>query len=275
MARKGNKLRLVALTVALLAVVGVEGLTAQAASNDVTPRLLGRLAHIPSAEDAVPPEFRSVEDSLTWERARERAEQATENRLVISLFERRLLWMDGADTLFIARIAVGSGDSLSYGSREWEFLTPRGRRVVIAKEENPVWVPPLWHYVRHAEKTGRRLVELRPRSSYRLPDGSRLVIRSRQVGRLFADGRFVPYEQGDHIFYEDLLFVPPFGTINRQIVGELGAYKLDLGESYLIHGTPHKSSIGTAATAGCIRVGDADLEYLYANIRVGTPVYIY
>jgi hypothetical protein len=268
-------MRRICLIAALLALAGVEALGAQAATREVAPRLLGRLANVPTADDAVPPTFRSAADSLEWESARERAFRAPENRLVISLFERRLLWMDGVDTLFIARIAVGSGDSLRYGSQEWEFLTPRGRRAVIAKERNPVWVPPLWHYVRHAEKTGRRLVELRPRSSYRLPDGSRIVIRGRQVGRLFADQRFVPYEQGDHIFYEDLLFVPPIGTINRRIVGELGAYKLDLGEAYLIHGTPHKSSIGTAATAGCIRVGDADLEFLYSQIRVGTPVYIY
>jgi hypothetical protein len=253
-------------------------LAAQPASGqraaEATPRLAGRIVNLPPPAD-VTPTFRSRADSLEWTRARDAAHRASERRLIINLFERRLFWVDGVDTLFVAMVAVASGDTLSYRDREWEFLTPRGRRVVRAKEVNPVWVPPLWHYVAHARKTGRRLAHLQHGRSVTLSDGSRLLIRGSQVGRRLPDGTFEPVEQGDHIVFDDTVFVPPFGTVNRQIVGELGAYKLDMGNAYLIHGTPHKDSIGTAVTRGCIRLGDDDLEFVYRNVPVGTPVYIY
>ena len=41
-----------------------------------------------------------------------------------------------------------------------------------------------------------------------------------------------------------------------------------------IHGTPIASSIGTAASHGCIRMQISDAEYLYDQIDVGTPVKI-
>ncbi|HEX9564832.1 MAG TPA: L,D-transpeptidase, partial [Gemmatimonadaceae bacterium] len=65
------------------------------------------------------------------------------------------------------------------------------------------------------------------------------------------------------------------GTLNRMIQGELGRYALDLGDGYLIHGTPDPSSIGRAVTHGCIRLGDRDITWLYRHVPVGTPVYIY
>jgi hypothetical protein len=243
-------------------------------SRDVAPRLVGRLAHMPPP-GTTSPTFRSLQDSLEWAAARELAHDATERRLIIDLFERRLFWVDGVDTLFAAIVAVGSGDTLSYRNHEWQFETPRGRRVIRAKEENPVWIPPLWHYVQHARETDRELVHLRPERIVPLSDGTHLMVRGNEVGRMERDGTFYPAEPQNHIIFDGILFVPPLGTVNRQISGELGRYKLDLGDAYLIHGTPHKDSIGRAVTRGCIRLGDEDLEYLYENVRVGTPVYIY
>ena len=40
-------------------------------------------------------------------------------------------------------------------------------------------------------------------------------------------------------------------------------------------GTPYKKSIGMAATHGCIRLNDEDIEWLYDHVPVGTKVYIY
>jgi hypothetical protein len=236
--------------------------------------LLGSLANVPPPAAATPA-HRSLQDSLEWARARELAHRATDRRLVIDLFERRLFWLDGSDTLFVASVAVGSGDTLSYGDRRWEFATPRGRRVIRAKEESPVWVPPLWHYVRHARETGRRLAHLERGRPVPLSDGTRLLVRGNQVGRMTPDGAFHRVEPGDHVIFDGTVFVPPFGTVNRQIVGELGRYKLDLGDAYLIHGTPHADSIGEAVTHGCIRLGDEDLAFVYRHVPVGTPVFIY
>jgi lipoprotein-anchoring transpeptidase ErfK/SrfK len=41
-----------------------------------------------------------------------------------------------------------------------------------------------------------------------------------------------------------------------------------------IHGTDAVNSIGTNASHGCIRMLIPDVEELYDQVRVGTPVYI-
>ena len=39
-----------------------------------------------------------------------------------------------------------------------------------------------------------------------------------------------------------------------------------------IHGTPNDSSIGTAASHGCIRMHIPEVEQLFELVYVGTPV---
>lgn len=56
---------------------------------------------------------------------------------------------------------------------------------------------------------------------------------------------------------------------------ELGAYAMDLGDGYLIHGTLYQRALGMSITHGCVRLGDADLDTVYHKVRIGTPVYIY
>lgn len=56
---------------------------------------------------------------------------------------------------------------------------------------------------------------------------------------------------------------------------ELGAYAMDLGDGYLIHGTLYERALGLSITHGCVRLGDRDLETVYKSVRIGTPVYIY
>lgn len=41
-----------------------------------------------------------------------------------------------------------------------------------------------------------------------------------------------------------------------------------------MHGTPNPSSIGTAASHGCIRMYMGDVENLYRRVQIGTPVFI-
>ena len=65
------------------------------------------------------------------------------------------------------------------------------------------------------------------------------------------------------------------GTRQRQVAGELGKYRLNLGDGYLIHGTPHAESVGEASSHGCMRLGDEDIACLYEHVPVGTPVYTY
>lgn len=46
------------------------------------------------------------------------------------------------------------------------------------------------------------------------------------------------------------------------------------GNRLAIHGTDDPGSIGTAASAGCLRAGEADLELLMRRVPLGTPVEI-
>ncbi|PYZ99076.1 hypothetical protein CR205_11110 [Alteribacter lacisalsi] len=46
------------------------------------------------------------------------------------------------------------------------------------------------------------------------------------------------------------------------------------GNTYAIHGNNNPSSIGTYASAGCIRMHNSDVEWLYSKIKVNTPVVI-
>jgi lipoprotein-anchoring transpeptidase ErfK/SrfK len=47
------------------------------------------------------------------------------------------------------------------------------------------------------------------------------------------------------------------------------------GNRLAIHGTDTPATIGTAASAGCLRASDADLEVLMAKVPLGTPVFIH
>ena len=46
------------------------------------------------------------------------------------------------------------------------------------------------------------------------------------------------------------------------------------GNRIAIHGTDSPATIGSAASAGCLRAGDADLRALMERVPVGTPVFI-
>jgi L,D-transpeptidase ErfK/SrfK len=55
----------------------------------------------------------------------------------------------------------------------------------------------------------------------------------------------------------------------------LGAYALRLGfPSYLIHGTNKPSGIGMRVSHGCVQLFPEDIESLFSQVPVGTPVRI-
>jgi len=219
--------------------------------------------------------YRSAADSVASVLTRAAAERAEGLRVVVSLGDRALYVLQGGDTVRVAPVAVASDTTLEYDGRRWTFSTPRGRRTVLGKKENPVWTPPDWHYAEVARDRGLRVATLSARRPTLLADGRRLVVRAGRVGIVAPGADFEPLPAGDEIIFDSTVFVPPFGTENRRIPGELGRYLLDTGEGYLLHGTPYTSSIGTAATHGCVRLRDEDVEWLFANVPVGTHVYVY
>jgi lipoprotein-anchoring transpeptidase ErfK/SrfK len=46
-------------------------------------------------------------------------------------------------------------------------------------------------------------------------------------------------------------------------------------DGYYFHGTEKEETVGTAASAGCIRMLKEDILWMYRNVPVRTPVYIY
>ena len=59
------------------------------------------------------------------------------------------------------------------------------------------------------------------------------------------------------------------------IKNPLGARAMYLGSTqYRIHGTNQPNSIGKAASSGCFRMANEDVEHLYASVTIGTKVII-
>jgi hypothetical protein len=219
--------------------------------------------------DPAPRRPTSRADSLAWASARRAAERATGKRIVVSIFDRRLWLIDGQDTLVSAPAGVGMGMVRRTSGRMMDFSTPRGRRTVLAKETDPLWSPPDWHYYSLADR-----VRQFPAGGVPLADGGRVVRRGQNLG-ILRDGEFEVLPQEHPLTFDGILYIPPFGTINRLVPDVLGRFKLDTGDGYLIHGTNDPIAIGFPATHGCIRLDEEPLQFLYENVEVGTPVYIY
>ncbi len=194
----------------------------------------------------------------TVEALDDRVEEVTTTErpyLVVSLDERRVWFLSGSDTLFTAPVAVGSGRTIVMGGVTQRFQTPRGKMSITHKERDPVWVPPDWHYHRIAQERGLRIVNMSnsPRNAL--------------TERGFAPGR-EPIADG-------VIYIPPWGSPQRRHTEVLGAAKLELRDGYYFHGTNNEASIGSAASAGCIRLRREDVLWMYDNVPVGTVVYIY
>jgi lipoprotein-anchoring transpeptidase ErfK/SrfK len=174
--------------------------------------------------------------------------------LVVSLAEHRVLYILNADTIFRAPVAIGSGETLVIDGVTKRFQTPRGKMAITAKELDPVWVPPNWHYIQIARKNGLGIVDMSDASPGAL------------------NGRFPP---GQVPISGGKVIIPPWGSPQRQMRGTLGAAKLEMYDGYYFHGTENESSVGAAASHGCLRMHRDDILWMYNHVPVGTPVYIY
>jgi L,D-transpeptidase ErfK/SrfK len=68
---------------------------------------------------------------------------------------------------------------------------------------------------------------------------------------------------------------PPRSWADRRDEGSLGAWALDLGDGYMIHGTLYERLLGRSTTHGCVRVGSTDLARLVSLVGPGTEVFIF
>jgi len=202
----------------------------------------------------------------------------TDPYIVVSIEEHRLWYRQAGQELFTTEVATGSGKTLvREGGGAYKFDTPRGKLVIRSKEEEPVWVPPDWHFEEQAHKRGLGMARLRPGQPLTLSDGSVLAISGDDVVRRDTSGRetVLAATDGREIVADGKIVVPPVGTNQRKYKGVLGAYRLNMGDGYALHGTNQPASIGRAVSHGCVRLRNEDIERLYGMVSVGTPVFIY
>ncbi len=119
--------------------------------------------------------------------------------------------------------------------------------------------------------TGSGKVLLRPRDSdrwqFHTPVGVRTILR-KVTDPIWAKPLWAFVESGEK---------PPAlpWAFRRLDQTTLGAYALELGEGYEIHGTLYPALLGRHITHGCIRLDDDDLAFVHRTLRVGDRVYIY
>jgi len=207
------------------------------------------------------------------------AAQPDQPYIVVSIAERELWYKQGNEVLFHTQVATGSGKTLvsTAGGKQWKFETPRGRLSVQSKDVDPEWVPPDWHFQEQAIKRGLGVLRLERGNAIPSSDGSVLTVQGANVVRRYPNGSVIPLAatEGHEIIANGNIIIPPYGTTQRRYKGIMGTRRLYLGDGYGIHGTDHPESIGRAASHGCVRLRNEDIEKLYDMVPVGTAVYIY
>jgi hypothetical protein len=223
----------------------------------------------------------ALDDSLARvSEATSSAIPTTKPYLVVSIEDHRLWYKLRDSVLFTAQVATGSGKVLegTGGEAHWKFETPRGRLVIQAKEQDPAWIPPDWHFVEQARKRGLGIVRLNRGQTIAASDGSQIAVNGTDVVRRYPDGREEPLGavgEGHEIVVGGNIVIPPFGTNQRKYKGVLGTHRLVMGEGYALHGTDNPASIGRSVSHGCVRLHNEDIATLFGMVEVGTPVYIY
>lgn len=222
----------------------------------------------------------ALEDSVA--RVGEMVDPASSNTpyIVVSIEDHRLWYKQGDSVLFTTQVATGSGKVLenSGGGAQWKFETPRGRLTIQAKEEDPSWIPPDWHFVEQARKRGLGIVRLNRGQSIPASDGSVITVEGTDVVRRLPDGRTEAVGagvEGREIVAGGNIVIPPYGSSQRKYKGVLGTHRLVLGDGYAFHGTDKPETIGRSVSHGCVRLRNADIATLYGMVAVGTPVFIY
>ncbi len=219
----------------------------------------------------------------------------TGQTIIVSTEENKLYVRNHGQTIFEAVCSTGKGTTLAVDGKTVVFDTPIGKFHVKAKDQDPDWVPPDWHYIEMARKEGMRVVRLNPGGSLDASTGDPAVKRDEGVWSWFGSsgsqgpvlrvkGNTVVKDYGDHeeelppgklIVAGGALVIPPVGTPQRQFKGVLGKFRLELGDGYGIHGTDEPDKLGQSVSHGCVRLGDSDIERLYQMANVGDEVIIY
>ena len=222
----------------------------------------------------------------------------SEQTIIVSTAENKVVVRRAGKKVFEAVCSTGKGTTMVVDGRTMVFDTPTGSFRIVSKEENPVWVPPDWHFVEEARKKNLGVVRLNPGEAIDAETGdpvpadgggglfSWLKAGSRPRGRVLRvhrgtvvevrpDGSERELPQGELIRAGNAIVVPPHGTRQRRFEKTLGHYRLNIGNGYGIHGTMATDQLGRSVSHGCVRLGDPDIERLFAMAKVGDRVIIY
>jgi lipoprotein-anchoring transpeptidase ErfK/SrfK len=212
--------------------------------------------------------------------------------IIVSTAENHLWLKRNGQPVFDAVCSTGKGTTLAVDGKTLVFDTPIGKLHIVSKEENPLWVPPDWHYVEEARKNGMHVVHLnrgdtldsrtgQPASQDRgvwswFSGSSNPVLKVKGDTVVVSDGtneRELP--PGQLIVAGDAVVIPPVDTKQRHFDKVLGKFRLELGDGYGIHGTDEPDKLGQSVSHGCVRLGDDDIAKLYQMANVGDTVIIY
>lgn len=220
----------------------------------------------------------------------------SDQTVVVSTAENRLWVRQGGKTVFEAVVSTGKGTTLVENGKTMVFETPTGRFKIRSKEQNPVWVPPDWHYVEEARKKKGQVVRLevgqaidaatgepvdttRGGGVWSLVEGKPkrrvLTVQKGTVVEVSPDGTTRELPAGEVIRAGKNVIVPPVTAPQRRFDKVLGKYRLNLGGGYALHGTLATDQLGRSVSHGCVRLADSDLEKLWQMTRVGDQVIIY
>ncbi|HET7433595.1 MAG TPA: L,D-transpeptidase family protein [Thermoanaerobaculia bacterium] len=185
--------------------------------------------------------------------------------ITVSTAENKVYARRNGQLVFEAICSTGKGTKLEADGQTMVFRTPVGRFRILSKEENPMWVPPDWHFIEQARNEGLGVVRLQP--------GEHLGDLSVSGHDVTSDG--VPLEPGQLIIRGGAIVIPPVGTHQRQFPDVLGTHRLNLGDGYALHGTQAVSQLGRSVSHGCVRLANEDIARLYSMANVGDEVIIY
>ncbi len=198
--------------------------------------------------------------------------------IVVDLAKRTILATQGKDTLLFDSVAVSMDKEFCYQNRCWQFKTPRRIYRVQGKRTDPIWTAPEWQYAHFAADNNIRFEQLtRP---VPIDSGRTLLMRNDTAMVRAADGSYgVPPIEEYLVFPKKstgalTVFIPPLRSVNAKQHGALGKYAVDLGNGYMLHGTPQPSTIGTAVTHGCVRLRDDAIKWVYDHVKPGDEIRI-
>lgn len=264
----------------------------------LSERLAGKLEELQEMSDEKEARLEKLRSAVFGVKLDLDESRDPDQTIVISTVENRLRVRSRGRVIFEAVCSTGKGTTMEIGGRKMVFDTPTGKFRIQTKEENPVWVPPDWHFVEEARKKKLEVVNLEPGqaidaetgnpvspaasggiwswlSGQQKPRGRVLKVKANTVVEVGPDGSEKELPEGELIRAGKAIVVPPHGTRQRRFGKVLGHYRLNLGNGYGIHGTLFPNQLGRSVSHGCVRLSDADIERLFNMTKVGDQVLIY